>query len=241
MTTSTWQRSAVFVTGTDTGVGKSLVSASLLAAAKARGLSTAAMKPVASGCEEVVEGDSIVLRNEDALLMQQYCTLPLAYEEINPIALKAAVAPHLAAAMEGRHINLQRLTGFARAVLMQRADLTVIEGAGGWRVPLNQREFLSGLPEALQLPVVLVVGIRLGCINHALLSAEVIEASGLRIAGWVANHLSDNMAVAEDNVATLRYLLRAPCMGELPWRPGITPDECASMLDISLLQQVAAG
>lgn len=236
MTASTWSRSACFVTGTDTGVGKSLVSASLLAAARARGLSTAAMKPVASGCEDFLEAGQQLPRNEDALLLQRYCTVPLSYEEINPVALRAAVAPHLAAAMEGRQISLQRLIGFARAILMQRADLTVIEGAGGWRVPLNQREYLSGLPEALQLPVVLVVGIRLGCINHALLTSEVIAASGLRVAGWVANHLSADMPLADENIATLRYLLPAPCLGELPWRPGISPEQCASLLDIDLLR-----
>lgn len=236
MTTSTWTRTACFVTGTDTGVGKSLVSAALLAAAQARGLSTAAMKPVASGCAEINESGEVLLRNEDALLLQQYCSLPLSYAEINPVALKAAVAPHLAAAMEGRQISLQRLIGFARAILMQRADLTVIEGAGGWRVPLNQREYLSGLPEALQLPVVLVVGIRLGCINHAVLTAEVIAASGLRLAGWVANHLSSDMPLAQENVATLKYLLPAPCLGELPWRPGLTPDECVPLLAIDRLQ-----
>ena len=240
MTNADWKRTACFVTGTDTGVGKSLVSASLLAAARNRGLSTAAMKPIASGCEEVQDNGRVVLHNEDALLLQQYCTLPLSYEEINPVALKAAVAPHLAAAMEGRHINIQRLTGFARAVLMQRADLTVIEGAGGWKVPLNQREYLSDLPEALQLPVVLVVGIRLGCINHALLTAEVIAAAGLRLVGWVANHLSSDMPLADDNVATLEYLMPAPCIGELPWRPGITPDDCAPLLDLDQLQLFSA-
>lgn len=240
MTNADWKRTACFVTGTDTGVGKSLVSASLLAAARNRGLSTAAMKPIASGCEEVQDNGSVVLHNEDALLLQQYCTLPLSYEEINPFALKAAVAPHLAAAMEGRHINIQRLTGFARAILMQRADLTVIEGAGGWKVPLNQREYLSDLPEALQLPVVLVVGIRLGCINHALLTAEVIAAAGLRLVGWVANHLSSDMPLADDNVATLEYLMPAPCIGELPWRPGITPDDCAPLLDLDQLQLFSA-
>lgn len=240
MNASSWQRMACFVTGTDTGVGKTLVSASLLAAAKARGLTTAAMKPVASGCEQLAEGDQTLLRNEDALLLQRYCTLPLTYDEINPIALRAAVAPHLAAAIEGRQLGLQRLIGFARGILMQRADLTVIEGAGGWRVPLNQREYLSGLPESLQLPVVLVVGIRLGCINHAVLTAESIAASGLRLAGWVANHLDGDMPLAEDNVATLKYLLPAPCLGELPWCPGITPEDGSALLDIDKLQPETA-
>jgi dethiobiotin synthetase len=225
------KRVAVFVAGTDTGVGKSVVSASLLAAARAAGRSTAAMKPIASGCEEI-DGK---LRNEDALLLQQYCTLDLSYEQINPVALRAAVAPHLAAQLEGRQLSLQRLVGFTRAMFTQRADFTVVEGAGGWRVPLNQREFLSGLVQVLQLPVVLVVGIRLGCINHAVLSAEAIAADGLELVGWVANHLSTDMPLAAENIQTLKQLLPAPCLGELPWQPGSQPESFAALLDINLL------
>lgn len=225
------KRVAVFVAGTDTGVGKSLVAATLLAAARSTGRSTAAMKPVASGCEEI-DGE---LRNEDALLLQQYCTLDLAYEQINPVALRAAVAPHLAARMEGRQISLQRLVGFARAIFSERADFTVVEGAGGWRVPLNKQEYLSGLPQALQLPVVLVVGIRLGCINHAVLSAEAIEADGLRLVGWVANHLSTDMPLAAENIETLRQLMPAPCLGEFLWQPGSPPDAFVPSLDIDPL------
>ena len=165
---------------------------------------------MASGCQEVAGQ----LRNDDALLLQRYCSIALTYEQINPVALRAAVAPHLAAALESRRLSVQRLTGFAQAIFMERADVTVVEGAGGWRVPLNQSEYLSDLPKILQLPVVLVVGVRLGCLNHALLTAEAIEADGLRLAGWVANHLSADMPMAVDNVATLRDLMPAPCLGE---------------------------
>ncbi len=222
---------AFFVTGTDTEVGKSRVAASLLAAARQAGLSTAALKPVASGC---VEQDG-VLRNDDALLLAQYCSLPLTYEQINPVALRLAIAPHLAAAAEGRSLQLDRLTGFARGVLMQRAEVTIVEGAGGWRVPLNSREFLSGLPAALNMPVILVVGLKLGCINHALLTAEAIHRDGLQLAGWVANHLGADMPVADENIATLRAALPAPCLGELPWAPADTPDDCARWLDLNQL------
>ena len=225
------KRVAVFVAGTDTGVGKSMVAAALLAAARTAGLSTCAMKPVASGCE-FVDG---ALRNEDAVLLQQYCSVSLTYEQVNPVALSAAVAPHLAARMEGRQISLQRLTGFTRAVLSERAEFTVVEGAGGWRVPINEREYLSGLPQAFNLPVVLVVGIRLGCINHAVLTAEAILADGVPLSGWVANHLSADMPQAAGNIETLTQLLPAPCLGELPWQPGVTPDELATRLDIDVL------
>lgn len=219
---------AFFVTGTDTDVGKSRVAASLLAAARAAGLSTAAFKPVASGCEELAGA----LRNEDALLLAQYCTLPLSYEQINPVALRLAIAPHLAAASEGRKLRLDRLIGFARGLLMQRADLTIVEGAGGWRVPLNAREFLSGLPAALDMPVILVVGLKLGCINHAMLTAETIHRDGLKLAGWVANHLSADMPVADQNIATLSDLLPAPCLGQLPWAPAESPEHCARYLNL---------
>jgi len=225
------KRFACFVTGTDIGVGKSVVAASLLCAAKARGKSTAAMKPVASGCEEV----SGYLRDEDALLMQRYCTVTLTYEQINPFALRAAVAPHLAANLEGKRLSVQKLAGFAQAVFMERADVTVIEGAGGWRVPLNQSEYLDDLPKGLQLPVVLVVGIRLGCLNHALLTAEAIKADGLRLIGWVANHMSADMPMAVENVATLVDLMPAPCLGELPWDPFLSPAEFSQFLDTEKL------
>lgn len=222
---------AFFVTGTDTEVGKSRVAASLLAAARQAGLSTAALKPVASGCSEQKGG----LRNEDALLLAQYCSLPLSYEQINPVALRQAIAPHLAAASEGRRLRLDSLLGFARGVLMQRADVTIMEGAGGWRVPLNSREYLSALPAALNVPVILVVGLKLGCINHALLTAEAIHRDGLQLAGWVANHLSADMPAVADNIATLRAALPAPCLGELPWAPAETPDDSAGHLDLSQL------
>lgn len=225
------KRHVYFVAGTDTGVGKSRIAAALLAAAQARGLTTAALKPVASGCEEV-DGQ---LRNEDALLLSRYCSLPLDYAQINPVALRAAVAPHLAAAMEGRQLSVQRLVGYSRALLMERADVTVVEGAGGWRVPLNAREMLSELPRQLQWPVVLVVGIRLGCINHAVLTAEAIARDGLPLAGWVANYLQPADAIARQNVETLRHLLPAPCLGEVPWSPPDGPAECARLLNLDAL------
>ena len=222
---------AVFVTGTDTEVGKTHVSCALLAAARQAGLQTAAMKPVASGCVMTAEG----LRNADALALQAQCTLPLPYEQINPVALQAAIAPHLAAAAEGRQLSLSRLTGMARALLMARADFTVLEGAGGWRVPLNNREMLSALALELRLPVVLVVGIRLGCINHAILTAEAIQRDGLHLAGWVANFLGNASAVDQKNVETLQDLLPAPLIAELPYTPGQSPDEVARFVNLSAL------
>lgn len=204
---------AYFVAGTDTGVGKTLFSTVLLQAALDRGLRTAAVKPVAAGCEQTPEG----LRNDDALRLQAVTTEPLLYEQINPIALKAAIAPHIAAARENRRLSVDRLAGFCRGVL-GKADLTLVEGAGGWRVPLNAFETLADLARVLQLPVILVVGIRLGCINHALLTAEAIRRDGLTLAGWVANHVDPEMPCQDENVATLEQRLGAPCLGRFAWR-----------------------
>lgn len=219
---------AIFVTGTDTGVGKTRVAAALLAKAREQGLSTAGMKPVASGCDDS-EGQ---LYNEDALTLREQTTLDLAYEQINPVALREAIAPHIAAQREGRNLTVSRLEGLCRAILNYRADMTVIEGAGGWRVPLNRGEYFSALVQRLQLPVVLVVGIRLGCINHAVLSAEAIRNDGLVLAGWIANHLAPDTEVAAENVDTLKSLLSAPCLGEIPFDCHATPTDTARFLTL---------
>ena len=195
-----------FVTGTDTGVGKTLVTSALLQAAQSQGLSTIGLKPVAAGCEETAEG----LRNDDAMLLQQYTSIPLAYEQINPVSLKQAIAPHIAAALEQRRVDASRLEGLCRGVLMQRADLTLIEGAGGWRVPINPRQYLSDLVRLLDIPVLLVVGIRLGCINHALLSAEAIRADGVNLVGWVANEVDPQMPCIDENLSAIGDRIGAP-------------------------------
>jgi len=217
---------AFFVTGTDTEVGKTSIAAGLLAAANRRGLKTAAIKPIASGCESTPEG----LRNADALLLQRTMSLPLSYDEINPIALEPAIAPHLAAEQAGVRVNAMQLAGICRGVLMQRVDLTLVEGAGGWRVPLNSRELLSELPKMLGLPIIMVVGMRLGCINHALLTAEAIARDGLALAGWVANSVGEDMACLEENIATIKSYLRAPCLGEVPFLAQLSPEAIANYL-----------
>jgi dethiobiotin synthetase len=222
---------ACFVTGTDTDVGKTVIGAGLLAAANARGLTTAAVKPVAAGCEPTPAG----LRNGDALLLQRTASLELDYDEVNPVALAPAIAPHIAARQSGRRLTISQLAGLCRGVLMHRADLTLIEGAGGWRVPLSERELLSQLPRELNLPVVLVVGMRLGCISHALLTAEAIARDGLRIAGWVANSCVAGMSCYQENLATLRDLLAAPLLGEVPHLLAPEPEAVARHLDIEPL------
>lgn len=219
---------AFFITGTDTSVGKTTVSCALLAAAAAQGLTTLALKPVAAGCEQTPEG----WRNEDALALMAVMTEPLSYEEVNPIALPAPLSPHLAAREAGRRLTIRQLAGFCRGSLTRRAGLALVEGAGGWRVPLNEREMLSALPRELGLPVILVVGLRLGCINHTVLTAEAILRDGVRLAGWVANVLDPDMAAQEENLATLRDMLPAPCLGVLPWNPATTAAERAALLQL---------
>jgi dethiobiotin synthetase len=220
-----------FVTGTDTEVGKTLVTAGLLYAAKQQQLTTLAMKPLAAGCEETPEG----LRNSDALLLQSVMTEALHYEEVNPVALAEPIAPHLAAAAKGRRLSLDRLVGFCRGTLMKRADLRLIEGAGGWRVPLNETESLSGLPKALDLPVILVVGVRLGCLNHAFLTLEAMARDGVTVAGWVGNQVERDMPALEGNLATLRTAIPIPCLGQVPFLPEPTPEQIARHLDLGPL------
>ena len=221
----------LFVTGTDTGVGKTFVSAGLLYKADAQGLSTVALKPVAAGCEHTDNG----LRNDDALMLQQAINTSLTYEQINPIALEAAMAPHVAAGKEGRRITVDRLAGFCRGVLMQRKDFAVIEGAGGWRVPINHRETLADLAKVLDVPVVMVVGMRLGCINHALLTAEAIQRDGLRLAGWVSNHIDPDMPAYQESRDALEQSLPAPCVGHIPYLPNSLPIDIQKYLDIDKL------
>lgn len=204
---------AYFVTGTDTEIGKTTIAAGLLHAARQSGLSTAAAKPAASGCAVTPEG----LRNDDALALLAECSLPLAYAEVNPFAFEPAIAPHLAAREAGLQLDVASLLPAVQRVLEKGADFTLVEGAGGWRVPLAGTENLSDLAKALGLPVILVVGVRLGCINHALLSAEAIARDGLQLAGWVANIVDPQTSRLQDNLATLCERLPAPCLGQVPY------------------------
>ena len=216
----------LFVTGTDTDVGKTVVSCGLLFRARQQGMSTAAIKPISSGVVSTDAGP----RNRDALLLQRYVSMPLSYEQINPVILTPAIAPHIALQQAGRRISVAQLVGFCRGVMACGADLTVIEGAGGWRLPLSARELYSSVPKELNVPVVVVVAMKLGCINHALLTAEAIAASGLTMLGWVANQ-ADTMACYKENLATLKAMLPAPCLGEVPHLPDPAGSKVACYLD----------
>jgi len=221
---------AYFITGTDTGVGKTLVAASLLALAHERGMSTLGLKPVAAGCERV-DGQ---WQNDDARLLLAASSINVDYPTVNPVALRDAMAPHIAAEREGRELRCAELIEHCKP-LLNNADFTVIEGAGGWQVPLNDSESMADLAAGLGCPVILVVGIRLGCINHALLTATAIRQKGLRIAGWVANHICADMAVADENVATLERLLDAPLVGRIAWHEQIDLQTFARQINLELL------
>ena len=222
---------AYFIAGTDTDVGKTTIAAGLLQAAQQNGLSTLGAKPVASGCEMTAKG----LRNADALALIAQSSIKLPYEQINPFAFEPAIAPHLAARELGVELSVQGLLAPMREILAQGADFTLIEGAGGWRVPLSHHANLSDLAVALKLPVILVVGVRLGCINHALLSAEAIARDGLQLAGWVANIIDARTSRLEENLASLAERLPAPCLGRVPRLKPASAEAVAEYLQLDLL------
>ena len=224
-----------FVTGTDTGVGKTLVSCALLHAFAARGLQVAGMKPVAAGCRR--EGASLI--SEDVELLQAAGNLRLPLGQVNPYAFEPPLAPHIAAAQAGVHIALSTIVA-AFDALRSQADVIVVEGVGGFRVPLNAREDTADLAALLGLPVILVVGMRLGCLNHALLTAEAITQRGLTLAGWVANQIDPDMAALEENLITLKARLPAACLGIVPYRKNLDVSAMADGLDVIELTKLSA-
>ncbi len=221
----------VFVTGTDTGVGKTLAACALVHALRARGLRVAPMKPVAAGA--VPRGDGWANEDTLALVAAAGPDAP-APDEVTPVLLREPMAPHIAAAREGCEIRLDPLLEAHRR-LAARWDFTVVEGVGGFLVPLGPSLDTRHLAAALALPVVLVVGLRLGCLNHALLTAESVRASGLRLAGWIANAVAPGMAAADENVAALAERLQAPLLGRLPHSRGADPGTLAGLLDATPL------
>ena len=200
----------LFVAGTDTDVGKTRISVALMQLLAASGMRVAAMKPVASGCELTAEG----LRNDDALQLSEQATVALPYEVVNPYAFEPAIAPHIAAEQVDTQIEMAVIQQQFN-VIKQQADGIIVEGAGGWLVPIGGGQTLADVAVSLDLPVVLVVGIRLGCINHALLTVEAIKRSGLPLYGWVANHVAE-CAESDAIIDTLKTMISSPCLGIIP-------------------------
>lgn len=202
----------IFVTGTDTEVGKTVVATGLVQAFCTAGLRTAVMKPVSAGCVRR-EGQWL---NQDAELLMAQANVELELSQVNPYAFEPPIAPHIAAAEVKVDIELDTIVE-AFSLLASRADITVVEGAGGWLAPISRTQTMADIATRLSLPVVLVVGMRLGCLNHALLTAESIAATGVELAGWVANGIDPHFARAEENLRTLESLLHAPLIAKLPF------------------------
>lgn len=215
------QPTSLYVTGTDTGVGKTLASAALLHALRARGLRAVGMKPVASGCERTPDG----WRNGDALMLQAASDPRPRYGDVNPFALPAPTAPQLAAREAGVAVALEPILA-AHARLAAGADRVVVEGVGGWLAPLADGLEQSALASALEADVVLVVGLRLGCLSHARLAARAVAADGLHLAGWIGSAVDPAFKRAEEYLDLLRAAIPAPCMGVIPHMP--TPDPAAA-------------
>jgi len=222
-----------FITGTDTGVGKTLVSCALLHAFAAQGKRVAGFKPVAAGCNE--DG-----HNDDAKALRAASGMPFTYGQVNPYCFRHAIAPHIAARLSGVRIELSRILTSYRELAGQ-ADEVIVEGAGGFLVPLNDRQNSADLVKELNLPVIVVVGMRLGCLNHALLTLRAIADYQLECAGWVANVLDADMDALQENIEAMRERIAAPLLGVVPYMAEPDAKTVAQHLDIYLLERSSSN
>lgn len=219
-----------FVTGTDTEVGKTVASVALLQAARQAGYRTAGYKPVASGCEVTPQG----IRNGDALQLQANSSVVLPYDAVNPIAFLEPTSPHIVSAVEKRPIAFSTLSDGLRA-LERQADWVLVEGAGGWFTPLSERHTFADWVREETLPVILVVGVKLGCINHAMLTAQAVRQAGLRLAGWIANVVQPPGRCHQAYLQTLQERIPAPMLGEIPYLSLPIQQDIGDYLNITLL------
>jgi dethiobiotin synthetase len=208
----------LFVTGTDTGVGKTVVACALVRGLRAQGARVAVMKPVASGSARTPEG----LRNEDALALREAAATAAAYEDINPYCFEPPISPHIAAEEAKIEVDTGRIA-YHYGRLAAGADWVIVEGAGGWLAPINDRQTMADLASALNLPALMVVGLKLGCLNHAQLTHRAIQGRGAGFAGWVASALDPAMSRAAENLATLESRLGEPALGVLAYLPAGAP------------------
>lgn len=218
---------AFFIAGTDTDVGKTVASKAILNALAAKGLKTIGYKPVAAGSEKTEEG----FRNSDALYLQQVSTVDVSYDDINPYALELPASPHIAAKKESVEIEYSVLSD-KLSQHKQNADVVLVEGAGGWRVPVSDSECLSSWVQQEKLPVVLVVGIKLGCLSHAMLALEAIKADGLEVAGWVANRINPGTEHYSDIIKMLEDKMNVPKLGEIPYVPSVKRQDLAKYINV---------
>ncbi|WP_337840148.1 dethiobiotin synthase [Rheinheimera sp.] len=218
----------IFVTGTDTDAGKTYCTTALLGGLQQRQLKALGLKPFAAGVNS--QG-----QNTDALALQQASTVPLSYHEVNPVCLPEAIAPHLAAAHLGQQLSKKQLTDAVARVDAYQADLMLIEGAGGWMLPVTADACLSDWVAAQGWPVILVVGMKLGCLNHALLTVNALQQAGVPLLGWIANCIDPDMLCLDENIATLQQRILAPCLAVLPYAAtGVSPDLQLQLADAVL-------
>ncbi|MDN3698598.1 dethiobiotin synthase [Vibrio clamense] len=225
---------AFFIAGTDTEVGKTVGSKAILQALAAKGLSTVGYKPVAAGSKKTEQG----LRNSDALHLQQAATNDVAYEDVNPYALLLPCSPHIAAKHEDVTIEYPLLSE-KLAQHKEISDIVLVEGAGGWRVPISDTECLSTWVKQEKLPVVLVVGIKLGCLSHAMLTAETIIADGLNLVGWVANRINPGTEHYADIIGMLEDKIDAPKLGEIPYVPNVKSRDIGKYINVDPILALA--
>ncbi|CED57460.1 dethiobiotin synthetase [Aliivibrio wodanis] len=222
---------AFFVAGTDTDVGKTVSSKAILDALNMKGLNTAAYKPVAAGSEDKGEG----VQNSDAIHLRSVANVELSYEEVNPYALLLPASPHIAAKAENVVIDYSVLSQ-GLAALKAKSDVVLVEGAGGWRVPVSKNDCLSTWVKQEKLPVVLVVGIKLGCLSHAMLTAEAIQHDGLEIIGWVANRVNPGTENYAEIIAMLEDKMPAPKLGEIPYMPSVKRKNMGKYINLDVLE-----
>ncbi|MEE1672357.1 dethiobiotin synthase [Agarivorans aestuarii] len=223
--------STIFVTGTDTEVGKTVVSCGLVKALQDKFSVVNGYKPIAAGTEIYVSGEG----NEDAFALMDVNSSVLEYSEVNPVMLQHAIAPHIAANIENKPVNTKLMTGSLQN-LSSKSDFVVVEGAGGWHVPLNDSGLMmSNWVAEQQIPVVLVVGVKLGCLNHALLTVEAIKASGCKLVAWVANNLNETSDISKLNIRYLQAAIEAPCIAELPYNTSLDADLAAECFELDAL------
>ena len=226
----------IFVTGTDTGVGKTLVSATLIKLLQSFKLKVAAMKPIAAG-SEWLDGE---FKNSDAITLQQAAALSIPYSTINPYALEPAIAPHIAADQIGVTIDLAVIKQ-SYGILQQQVDVVIVEGAGGWEVPMSSTQSMADIPVALNLSVIMVVGMRLGCLNHALLTQQAIQARNIPLVGWVANCIDPDMKNQRDNIRYLQQAIQAPLLAHLPYQTPVNVQQLMSVFDRDVMDSVLAN
>ena len=221
----------VFITGTDTEVGKTLVSQAFIKAFAQRNYRVSGFKPIAAGCEVSEQG----LVNEDALVLQKASNVDLSYAEVNPFALLLPTSPHIAAKHESITIDFDSLNKSLDQHKV-KSDIVVVEGAGGWKVPVSDSEFLSTWVKLQKLPVIIVVGIRLGCLNHTLLTLESIQNDGVEVIGWVANKVDPDFGCYDENVAFLEHHIAAPKLAEIPYLSLAEMMDVEQYIDLDLLK-----